>query len=361
MKYNYWLANVQGLSRGKLCYLHEKEISAEEIYHMPLQKVRLIDGISEEEAKAISKSRRSWDVDRKWLELMEQGIGFVCMGQEEFPEKLKHIPDPPYALYYIGKLPEYEQKSVAIVGARARSAYGSEMTRILAKALSDRGIQVISGMAKGIDADAHKGALDGCGETYAVLGCGADVCYPSGHRYLYDEIIKRGGIISEYPPATEPRPWQFPARNRIISGLSDCVVVMEAKEKSGSLITADCAMEQGRDVYALPGRTTDPLSRGCNRLIRQGAGIFCSVEDFLSELDIMTESSYAQLDFRKNVLEKDERLVYSLTDFRPVGLSTLMDKTNFSITRLLEIIRRLEDMGMIKETFTNYYVRTILE
>ena len=192
-----------------------------------------------------------------------------------------------------------------------------------------------------------------------LLGCGVDVCYPRQNKYLYHRIIERGGILSEYPPGAQPLPAFFPERNRIISGLSDCVVVIEAKERSGSLITADFAMEQGKDVYAVPGRITDRLSSGCNRLIKQGAGVVQSVEDFLADLDIITENHCHQLDFRKNLLEKDERLVYSLTDFRPISLGTLVDKTGFSIFQLLGILEKLEALGLIKETFTNYYVRNI--
>ncbi len=360
MRYAYWLANVRGLGTAKKRYLLEEGITAEELYNTPYSKIKGIEGLTEEDAKVIHHSRNQWQLDKEWFDLMGQGVGFVSLEQNHFPKKVRHIPDAPYALYYVGNLPDENRKSVAIVGARGCSAYGSEITRILAKTLSNHGVQVISGLARGIDGEAHKGALDGQGDTFGVLGSGVDVCYPKEHKYLYEKILQTGGIISEYPPGTQPVAHQFPARNRIISGLSDCVVVIEAKEKSGSLITADFAMEQGRDVYALPGRITDSLSQGCNQLIKQGAGIVKSVEDFLSDLDILTENIYTQMDFRKNILEKDERLVYSLTDFRPVSLSTLMEKTEYSITRLLEIIEKLQRMGLIKETFTNYYVRTIL-
>lgn len=361
MKYAYWLANIPGLSNTKIQCLYESASCAEEIYGMNWIQFKKMKGLTEEDARVIHKSRKEWDLDKEWFSFIERGIGFVSMEHVKFPEKLKYIPNAPYALYYVGNLPDETRKSVAIVGARGRSAYGSEMTNRLAKALSDHGVQVISGLAKGIDGDAHKGALEGQGDTFAVLGCGVDICYPESHHWLYEKIIENGGIISEYPPGTKPKPWQFPARNRIISGLADCVVVMEAKEKSGSLITADFAMEQGRDVYALPGRVTDSLSQGCNKLIKQGAGIVESVEDFLSDLDILTEMSCTQIDFRKNLLEKDELLVYSLTDFRPIGVSTLVEKTGMPISRLLENLERLERMGLIKETFTNYYVRTIFQ
>ena len=361
MKYAYWLANIPKINSTKIELLYECASCAEEIYRLSYGELNKIAGLTEADAKAIYLSKREWNLDKQWFSLMERGIGFVSKEQGEFPEKLKYIPNAPYALYYVGKLPEEKRKSIAIVGARGRSAYGSEVAKQLSKTLSLHGVQVISGLAKGIDGDAHKGALDGNGNTFAVLGCGVDVCYPKEHRYLYERIIETGGIISEYPPGTAPVAWQFPARNRIISGLSDCVVVIEAKEKSGSLITADFAMEQGRDVYALPGRITDPLSQGCNKLIKQGAGIVESVEDFMADLDILTERTYTQMDFRKNLLEKDERLVYSLTDFRPISVSTLMERTEISISRLLEILEHLEGIGLIKETFTNYYIRTFMD
>lgn len=361
MKYAYWLANIPQIGSAKINLMYEHATCAEEIYGWSCATLKNIKGLTEEEAKSIHLSKRQWDLDAKWFALLEQGIGFVSKENDNFPKRLRHISNSPYALYYVGKLPEENKKSVAIVGARGRSAYGCEITKRLSKTLSDHGVQVISGLARGIDGDAHKGALEGAGDTFAVLGCGVDICYPNEHRYLYDKIIENGGIISEYPPKTAPVAWQFPARNRIISGLSDCVVVIEAKEKSGSLITADFAIEQGRDVYALPGRITDPLSKGCNKLIKQGAGIVESVEDFIADLDILTEMSCCQMDFRKNILEKDERLVYSLTDFRPISVSTLMERTEISISRLLEILERLVGLGLIKETFTNYYVRTFTD
>lgn len=360
MKYAYWLHNVPGLGNGKIQQLYEEANCAEEIYYLPLQQLRKVQGITEEDIKSIQKSQKKWDVDKKWFQLMEQGIGFVSKEQSEFPEKVRHIHNAPYALYYVGRLPDENRKTVAIVGARTRSAYGNQVASELAKALAQNGIQVVSGLARGIDRDAHQGAIEGGGDTYAVLGCGVNICYPSENRYLYNKMVESGGIISEYPPGTQPASGRFPARNRIIAGLSQCVVVVEAKEKSGSLITADFAMEQGRDVYAVPGRISDSLSQGCNRLIKQGAGALISIEDFLSDLDVLTEINYTQMDFRKNLLEKDESLVYSLTDFRPIGVATLVEKTGISISRLIEILEKLESLGLIKETFTNYYIRTLL-
>ena len=359
MKYAYWLHNIPGIGNAKIQQLLLQASGAEEIYMLPAKELQKIARLAETDVYAIEESRKKWDLDREWFQLIEQGIGFVSLEQKEFPEKVRHIPNPPYALYYIGRLPDEKRKTVSIVGARTRSAYGSEVAQEIAKTLALNGVQVVSGLARGIDRDAHQGALKGGGDTYAVLGCGVDICYPRENRYLYNQIISEGGIISEYPPGTKPSPGQFPARNRIVAGLSHCVVVVEAREKSGSLITADFAMEQGRDVFAVPGRICDTLSQGCNRLIKQGAGALISIEDFLSDLDILSEINYTQMDFRKNILEKDESMVYSLTDFRPIGVGTLMEQTGISLTRLLEILTKLQNLGLIKETFTNYYIRAL--
>jgi len=359
VKYAYWLSNIPGIGAGKLHYIRKAGYTAYELYGMSYDKLCGIYGITESDAKAIEQRKKDWNLEEEWMKLMEQGVGFVSMEQDGYPKKLKNIANAPYSLYYIGRLPEENTKSIAIVGARGRSAYGSEVAGKMAKELSNYGIQVISGLAKGIDTDAHKGALEGEGDTFAVLGCGITTCYPASNRYLYDKMIERGGIISEYPPGMEPKANLFPARNRIIAGLSDAVVVIEARKKSGSLITADFAMEQGKDVYALPGRITDPLSAGCNHLIYQGAGIVQSVEEFLTDLDILPSGMDIQINFRENLLEKDERLVYSVTDFRPLGLGIMMDKTEIPLPRLLEIINHLEELGFIKEAFPNHYIRTI--
>ena len=359
MKYKYWLANIKGIGNIKISYLLKECNSEEEIYYLSKDSLMNIYGINQKDAQNIVDSKKSWDLDKKWMELNEKGINFMTITDEKYPQRLKNIINSPYALYYIGKLPEENTRVVSMVGARGRSAYGSEVARSLSKALAQANIPVVSGMARGIDTDAHMGALQGGGETYAVLGCGVDVCYPKENKYIYDEIPKKGGIISEYPLTTAPNPRLFPMRNRIISALSDYVIVVEARQKSGSLITAYYAMEQGKEVYVVPGRITDPLSFGCNKLIHQGAGIITNVSDFLEEMQILDKKVSAQINFRKNSLEKDEMLVYSLLDFCPIGLGTLMDRLPFKLIDLLDIMERLEDKGFIKETVPNYYIKTL--
>lgn len=357
--YRLWFANIPGVGACKKQIVLETCASAKELYGLSDAAIRRIPGLGEENAERIIASRRDWKLEAEWSRFQESGAGFVTIEEEAYPKRLRNIARPPYGIYYLGSLPGQERTAVAIVGARGRSAYGSQVARRLAEALAGAGVDIISGMARGIDADGHMGALAADGRTYAVLGCGVDVCYPKENRYLYEHIPGKGGILSEYPMLTEPRQSLFPQRNRIIAGLSDYTVVIEARERSGSLITADYALEQGREVYALPGRITDELSGGCNRLIRQGAGVLVSVEDFLRELSLDAARTCVQMDFRKNLLEKDERLVYSLFDFAPLGIGTLVTKSGFGLSELLDILERLERKGFIEETITNYYIKKI--
>lgn len=359
MKYALWLSSIPGMTCHKIHGLLQYCTCAREVYELSEKQLSNIEEIGSDEVWGIIESRKRWNLEKELFDLNEKGISFVSMEQAEYPKRLKNIINPPFSLFYKGKLPNDQKKSVAIVGARGRSQYGSTAASLLAGELAKHKIEVISGLARGIDADAHLGTLEQGGDTYGVLGCGVDLCYPKQNRYLYEKMITQGGIISEYPLKSEAQSWHFPERNRIISGLSDVVVVIEARKKSGSLITADYAMEQGKDVYALPGRIFDPLSEGCNHLIFQGAGIISDIAEFAKMLDNSGEKLPIQLDFRKNLLEKDELLVYSLLDFAPTGISTLVDKSPLSLVEILDILERTEQKGLIKEIIPNYYVRCI--
>lgn len=213
--------------------------------------------------------------------MTRRGIRCVLFLQDGYPHRLREIIDPPSQLYVKGSLPDSGQPTVGIVGARLCSDYGRYTARRFGAALAQAGIQIISGMALGIDGISHKAALDAGGRTFAVLGCGVDICYPEENREIYERLHGASGILSEYPPGTAPHAGLFPKRNRIISGLSDLLLVVEARKKSGTLITVDQALEQGKEVYAVPGRVTDALSCGCNHLIRQGAGVAMSPEDLI--------------------------------------------------------------------------------
>lgn len=214
----------------------------------------------------------------------EERISFITPFDNIYPERLKSIPDAPAGLYVMGRLPAESEIMVAVIGARECSDYGRYVAEKLGAFLGERGVTVISGMARGIDGISQWAALEAGGTSIGVLGCGVDICYPSKNRKLYDRLLEQGAVLSEYPAGTPPRPMNFPARNRIVSGLADAVVVIEARNKSGTLITVDMALEQGREVFVVPGRITDGLSEGCNKLIKQGAGVLLSPEELLEEL-----------------------------------------------------------------------------
>ena len=228
-------------------------------------------------------------------------IRCITKTSPEYPKKMKQYPSMPAKLYVKGRMPDPDKITVAVIGARMCSPYGRIQAFRYAKELSQAGVQIISGMALGIDSEGHKGALEGKMPTFAVLGSGVDVCYPKTNKKLYERILwENGGIISECPLGSEPVSWHFPARNRIISALSDAVLVVEAKENSGSLITAGFALEQGKMVYAIPGAVTDTLSRGCHKLIYDGAGIAYCPEIILEELGIGAEKAL-QTDEKNNL------------------------------------------------------------
>lgn len=211
----------------------------------------------------------------------------IHIGQSVYPAMLRQVRHAPRRLYVRGDLPEADKAAVAIIGARRCSSYGREMARWFGAELSSAGVQIISGMAAGIDGIAQQAALSAGGRSFGVLGCGTDICYPKENRDLYEALLENGGILSEHPCGTMPLAGYFPSRNRVISGLSDIVLVIEAKQRSGTLITVDFALEQGRDVYVLPGRLTDACSAGCNRLLRQGAGVALTPADILEALSGM--------------------------------------------------------------------------
>ena len=360
MFYEYWFAGIRNISDNKKKKLREAYDSAKEIYYIEETQIRLQNFLTEKDIKQLKMAQKQKNLKETYYKLEEKGIDFIPYFSEKYPRRLSKLTDAPYALYVKGKLPEENRPSVAIIGARRCSSYGEGQALEYGKYLASAGVQIISGLALGIDGAGHRGALNSGGMTYGVLGCGADVCYPRENIGLYMDIQKEGGIISEQLPGEPPMPYYFPLRNRIISGLADVVLVMEAKEKSGSLITADMALEQGRDVYALPGLVTSALSQGCHRLIRQGAGILISPEEFLQELQIDVPEKSADLLKNQKMLETTEKVVYSCLDLFPRSVSEVQAKTGLGVRELMEALTTLEMEGLIKETAKNYYVRALL-
>ena len=280
--------------------------------------------------------------------------------QEGYPKRLKPLAGMPEELYVEGTLPVDECPSIAIVGARNCSHYGANMAKEYARFLGNAGVQIVSGLARGIDTAAHEGALLAGAKTFGVLGCGVDICYPASNRKLFEKMKEQGGIVSEFPPGSPPMAYHFPQRNRVISGLSDAVLIIEAKEKSGSLITADFALEQGKTVFALPGRVGDLLSEGCNRLIYQGAIPAWCPEMILEEMNWVVKTSKKSENEKENEilgLAREDNLVYSCLNFNPKSITDLQDETGLSCQEIMKSLVQLQIRGLAKEIWKNNYIR----
>jgi DNA processing protein len=235
---------------------------------------------------------RAFDERRLRERLAAAGLRWVGRSDVCYPSSLAAVFDPPVGIFVRGQGPLdlLERPAVAIVGARACSSYGAHVARTFGRELAAAGLVVVSGMARGVDGEAHRGALEAGGVTVAVLGCGVDRDYPAAHRELARRICRDGLVVSEYAPGVEPAPWRFPARNRIVAGLAQVTVVIEAREKSGALITADLALEEGREVFAVPGEITSALSAGANGLLKLGAAVATSAADVLDAFGLAPQA-----------------------------------------------------------------------
>ena len=278
----------------------------------------------------------------------------------DYPERLRNIPDPPRTLYVRGSLPPDDVPTVAIIGARSASDYGLQVARSFGRALAMQGIGIISGMAAGIDSAGQWGAVDAEAKTYAVFGCGLNVCYPARNYLLYDKILQYGGgAISELPLDAPPIGKQFASRNRIIAGLADAVLVLEAREKSGTFITVGDALDQGKQIFALPGRVTDGLSKGCNQLIRQGADILTSPEDVLEYLHLAHHKEQLMLEKDTSMLNPKQQKVYAALDVEAKHLDQLIGKLAMSVQELSAILLELEILGFTDSPKLGFYRRRI--
>lgn len=287
----------------------------------------------------------------------QEKIRHYKKGDEQYPEKLLQLPDPPQNLYVTGNLPDAKKPTVAIVGARNASPYGIYVAKQFAQALAASGVQIISGFARGIDRAAHEGAMQAQMPTFGILGCGVDICYPRENIDIYQQLASSGGFLSEYEPGTQPKSYHFPMRNRIISALADKVLVVEARIKSGALITADLALEQGKDVYAVPGRLDDVLSAGCNRLIAQGAAIAVSPEEMLKDFEISLGNFITFRKKNKIPLAPEEETVYSCIRLQPKHVEEISVETKMELQALHVVLLGLELKNLVKEVSKNQYIR----
>lgn len=284
-KYWIWLSRIEGLGAIKIKELLNKYKTPETIWNLDEEELKNIYGIGEELSKKITDKKYKENLDR-YIEYMERNkIEIITIEDKEYPENLKNIYDSPVILYIKGNKQILDKKSIAIIGCRDCSEYGKYVAQNIAYKLSENNVITISGLARGIDSFAHKGSIKAKGKTIAVLGNGLDIIYPQENQNLYNEIIYYGGaIITEYIVGTRPERMNFPARNRIVSGLSSGIVVVEAKEKSGTLITVDFGLEQGKNIFAVPGNITSQNSIGTNKLIKEGAKCVTCIEDILEEM-----------------------------------------------------------------------------
>lgn len=371
--YLYWLHKMPEVGERTMEALIKKLGCGAAVYEASEKQLRTI--LSEKQFTSFREFTASFSVEENYRQLREKGIGMVSRFEEAYPRRLKRIQNPPILLYYLGTLPKEEKTALAIVGARECSDYGSSMAKAFGAQMAKAGICVISGMARGIDGISQKAALEAGGDTYGVLGCGVDVCYPASNRRLYLEMQKRGGILSPYPPGTQPRKVLFPSRNRIVAGLSDGVLVVEARQKSGTWITVDMALEQGKDVYAVPGRLTDRLSDGCNLLIRQGAGIALTPEDVIRELSLLKNRGGKEAVSER--ISRQEERCWERETVRPAGLLRFLDLTpkssdeifgnvkaagiDITLPQLLFELIQLCMAGKAGQIGGNYFVRKMNE
>lgn len=357
--YLMWLSRIDGIGIKKQKFLLEAFGNAENIWYAKSYELKSKFGINDSLLEKILLSRKTSIIEKYKDELYRKGISFISIKNELYPSLLKEIFDPPIGLYVKGTLPSEDIPKVSIIGSRKCSEYGVHMAYKLSKDLGKENFAIISGMAKGIDTMAHKGAIDGKGKTIAVLGCGADICYPSENRALYENIINNGAIVSEYPPGTKPIPGFFPVRNRIISGLSSATIVIEAGKKSGTLITVDQALEQGRDVYAVPGNVNSKLSEGTNDLIKQGATLISTYKDVINALGIKEEQNKENLTNYGIDLASEEKLVYDCISFEPITVDNLAVKLNINLQKIQYILTMLELKEYIQRLPGQRYIRSL--
>jgi DNA processing protein len=342
-----WFFELKLKNDEKLCVINSN-ISIEEFYNMSF-KDYVNSGFDYIKADNIqrNKSLDQYTYTARYLE--QENTKLILYNECEYPEILKSIYNPPLGFFIKGKLPEIDY-SIAIVGARKASEYGKTAAYKLARELTSRGFTIVSGLAKGIDTSAHLGALDGGGPTIAVIGSGFKKLYPPCNKKLAEDISNNGCIVTEYLPDIDPFPRNFPERNRIISGLSKSVLVVEAGERSGSLITAGLALEQGKDVYAIPGNIFSPNSIGTNKLIKDGAKPVTDINDILDDYNICYDKKISPQ------LEKEEMDIYNIIKTGGVNVDDIINNSEISAETVLSALCKLECKGFIKKGYGNYYI-----
>ena len=345
---------VKGIGAARLRALLDYFGDLQLAWQAPIDALQAA-GLSPRLAEAVSNTRNSLSLEQVWDRILTQGITVLTWEDENYPRLLKEIDQPPPVLYVRGEVLTDDEWAVAVVGTRRITSYGRQVTVEIGAALARSGVTVVSGLARGIDAAAHQSALDAGGRTLAVLGSGVDRIYPPEHRRMAEQIVTQGAVISDYPPGTPPEAANFPPRNRIISGLARAVIVVEAGRRSGALITATFAAEQGREVFAVPGNITAPQSKGTNYLIQQGARPLLEIKDVLETLDMAMVNEQRSA---RAVLPTDaiEAQIYAVLGQEPVHVDEIRARANISIEKVSAALAMMELKGMVRQVGGMNYV-----
>lgn len=352
-----WICNTMGFGVKKMQRILAHFGGYEEAFEAREREYEAIPYITSKDRKNLFRRKNISFLEEEWENLQKKGVHFTYYGEKEYPSSLKHITDPPYGIFYKGHLPKENAPSIAVVGARNGSYEGRTLAHKFGKELGQYGILVISGMAKGVDIAAQRGAMEEkCGKTYGVLGCGVDICYPRQHINEYTRMQEQGGILSEFPMGTPPMPYHFPMRNRLICGLAQGVLIIEAKKGSGSLITAELGLEQGKEIFVLPGSIANPLYEGGNALLQNGACLVTKTQDILDGMGMFfDENAMDRKKKSKDMLETAEKIVYAILSLEPIHLWEIADRSGFEIEKVMEILFLLQRKNCVETVGNNYY------
>ena len=350
----YWLALnfVPGVGAIFIKRLLDRFQTPEAVFQASMKELLEVEGLGVKVASEIRKGPSEQAVKNELSSLEKSGGRIITLEDEAYPPRLRDIYDPPALLYLKGELKKEDELAVSIVGSRKTTPYGRWITEKISQTLVRYGVTIVSGMARGVDSVAHWGAISGGGRTLAVLGCGVDVVYPPENRNLFSKIIEQGAVLSEFPMGSPPEGGHFPKRNRIISGLSMGVVVVEAGPDSGSLITANFALEQGREVFAIPGNVGAGGSRGTNRLIKDGAKLVESSEDILEEILPQWKREKERIEEvkpRGPELSEEEKILYEMLGETPLHIDAMIRESKFEPGKVSSLLLNLELKGVISQ------------
>lgn len=314
-------------------------------------------GMNERAARALDEHRARIDPHREWERVQAAGARILTLADDAYPRLLRQIQSPPPVLYVKGRLEPADETSIGVVGTRRSTRYGREMADRLSSGLAVAGVTVISGLARGIDGIAHNAALENGGRTLAVLGSGVDQVYPPEHRKMSERIVEQGALVSEFPLGTRPEARNFPIRNRLISGMSFGILVVEAPRQSGALITSSFAADQGRTVFAVPGSALSTSSEGCHELLRNGAALAAEVDDILAELNL--ERRQAALESRQMLpaASDDERQILEMISREPRHIDEIAIDTGITISELSALLLQMQLKGLVRDAGGQHYAR----